>query len=213
MSSEELFGRQAVVLGSAVVYWAGVAVQARRVRRRIGRTPNVGPQGLKERLLWAGWLAVVLGWMLLPFLAGRKGLPLVLSPIPSLMHPAGWLLGALLMAAGYAGTLWCYAIMGNTWRMGINRREKTTLVTAGPYGRIRHPIYAFQVVMLLAVLLLLPIPAALAILGLHLACVLVKAADEEAHLLSVHGQSYREYLARTGRLLPRLRPAKKPAAG
>jgi protein-S-isoprenylcysteine O-methyltransferase Ste14 len=89
--------------------------------------------------------------------------------------------------------------------MGVNRAEKTTLITCGPYRIVRHPIYLFQLVMLLGVTLLLPAPLTLVILIVHLACVLVKAADEEAYLRSLHGQEYLAYLARTGRLLPRFR--------
>jgi len=43
-----------------------------------------------------------------------------------------------------------------------------------------------------------------AILLFHLLCVLIKAADEEAYLLKAHGQTYSDYLSRTGRLLPRV---------
>ena len=39
---------------------------------------------------------------------------------------------------------------------------------------------------------------------LHLICALIKAVDEENYLKTVHGQTYLDYMARTGRLLPRL---------
>ena len=108
-----------------------------------------------------------------------------------------------MTAAGYAGTLWCYAAMGNTWRIGINRREKNPLVTQGPYRVVRHPIYLFQIVMLVGVLLLLPTVLSVSILVIHLLCVLAKSSDEESYLLTVHSDEYRDYLARTGRLFPK----------
>ena len=203
MASEELFLRRAVVFGSALVYWAGVFVQARRVRRNIGRSPNVRPRGAKEKLLWGGWLLVIVAWMAQPFLAGSGTAPLGLRMIPSLLHPLGLVLGLVITVAGYAGTLWCYAAMGNTWRIGINRNEKTTLVTRGPYRLVRHPIYSFQIVLLAGVALLLPTRLSLFILVVHLLCVVAKAKDEESYLLTVHGQEYRDYLSRTGRLLPK----------
>jgi protein-S-isoprenylcysteine O-methyltransferase Ste14 len=94
--------------------------------------------------------------------------------------------------------------MGNAWRIGINPGEKNLLVTAGPYRTIRHPIYLFQVVMLAGVVLLLPTLCSMLILAIHLVCVLIKACDEESYLRDVHGQEYEDYLARTGRLLPKL---------
>src|SRR5574341_1099145 len=138
MATEESFLRPAVVFGSALVYWGGVLVQARRVRKRIGRSPNVGPRGLREKLLWLGWTLAIVVWMGQPFLIRTHRLPPALQVIPGLVRPAGAILGLVMLVAGYAGTLWCYAAMGDTWRMGVNRAERTALVTRGPYRRVRH---------------------------------------------------------------------------
>jgi len=212
MPTEALLLNRAVVFGSGVVYWAGVWVQARRVRRRIGGSTNSRPRGLKETLLWAGWLFVVGAWLGLPLLArSGAGLP-GLAIIPSLVHPVGRALGIIMMGAGYLGTLWCYAAMGNAWRMGVNRAEKTDLVTRGPYRFVRHPIYVCQAVMVAAIAILLPSVLALIILIIHLLCVLTKAADEESHLRALPGPTYEAYCARAGRWLPRLRKRAAPAA-
>jgi protein-S-isoprenylcysteine O-methyltransferase Ste14 len=202
MATEPLTLNRVLVFGSAVVYWAGVWVQARRVRHRIGRSPNVRPQGLKERLLWAGWSFVVVSWLGLPLLsAWAPGLRWWVN-IPSLVHPSGLVLGAVLMVAGYAGTLWCYAAMGDAWRMGVNRAEKTELVACGPYRFVRHPIYLCQALMVAAVALLLPSVLAGLLLLIHLLCVRTKATDEEAHLRGLLGQSYATYCGHTGRWFP-----------
>jgi protein-S-isoprenylcysteine O-methyltransferase Ste14 len=203
MPTEDAFLARAVVAGSALVYWAGVLVQARRIRRHIGRSPNVRPRGPKEILLWAGWLVVVAAWLALPFLAGSRAPSAWLRLIPSLLHPLGLGLGILMTVAGYAGTLWCYAAMGDTWRMGIDRNEKTILVSRGPYRFVRHPIYLYQVVMLAGVALQLPTLLSLVVLVVHFLCVLLKASDEESYLLTVHGQEYRDYRSMTGRLFPK----------
>jgi protein-S-isoprenylcysteine O-methyltransferase Ste14 len=203
METEE-YWRRGIVFGSGFIYWAGVWVQAKRIRRHIGRAPNVKPRGTKERLLWIGWLIVVLAWLSQPWIAGSiAGGPFVrLSS--SLQNPATLILGVVLTVAGYAGTLWCYAAMGDRWRMGINPQERTTLVSHGPYGFARHPIYSFQIMMLVGVAALLPSLLSLAILVLHLVCAHAKARDEESYLLLVHGQNYRDYVARTGRFWPRM---------
>ncbi|HTS70541.1 MAG TPA: isoprenylcysteine carboxylmethyltransferase family protein [Terriglobia bacterium] len=204
MATDGLNLNRAIVFGSAVVYWTGVWFQARRVRRRIGRSTNTRPRGLKEKLLWAGWVFVVVAWLALPFLsAGGTGLPGTLI-IPSLVHPLGGVLGLIMMGAGYAGTLWCYIAMGNAWRMGVDRNEKTDLVTRGPYRLVRHPIYLCQVVMVAAIVVLLPSVLSLIVLIIHLVCVLIKAADEESYLRTLLGRSYKAYCARTGGWIPRL---------
>jgi protein-S-isoprenylcysteine O-methyltransferase Ste14 len=213
MSPENLFLNRALVLAFALIYWAGVGVQARRIGRRIGRSPNVRPRGLKETMLWLGWIFVVVSWLLVPFLSGgASGLPWF-AIMPSLVHPAGLALGLFMMVAGYAGTLWCYLAMGNAWRMGVNRAEQIQLVTTGPYRFVRHPIYLCQVVMVAAIAVLLPSVFALIILVIHLACVLTKAADEDAFLRTIPSPAYQEYRARTGGWFPRFSRGRFPATG
>ncbi len=204
MTFDGLILRRAIVIGSGLVYWAGVWIQTRRVRRRIGRSPGVRPRGFKERMLWIGWSVVVLSWLALPLLAGHSAwLPgsEILGPMVS---PAGLALGASLTVVGYAGTLWCYAAMGDTWRMGILRNESTRLVTHGPYRLVRHPIYLCQVLMMAANAILLPCALFFGILGLHLVCVAIKASDEESHLAKQLGENYRVYRAGSGGWIPRL---------
>jgi protein-S-isoprenylcysteine O-methyltransferase Ste14 len=204
MPIDETFWRPAVVFASGVVYWAGVIIQVRRIRRHIGKSPNVKPRGSKEKLLWLGWFAVIVVWLVQPLVFRSLVLPAVMRPAVSFLNPTAFWIGIALIVLGYLATLWCYTIMGDAWRMGINRKEKNLLVTDGPYGVVRHPIYLFQIVMLAGAALLLPTVLSLLALILHVVCVWIKAADEEAYLLTVHGDIYREYLSRTGRLIPRL---------
>ena len=203
MPVDTLWLRKGLVIGSVLMYWAGVFIQVHRVRKHIGRSPNVRPRGWKERVLWLGWLLVVAGWFTQPFVIGKVNHPLF-SLIPFLINPIGFLLGLLLMVGGYAGTRWCYAALGDAWRMGVSRREKAALITHGPYRYVRHPIYLFQIMMLVGAILLLPTPFSFILLFVHLLCVFAKAADEEIYLLHVHGVEYQAYLSSTGRLLPRM---------
>jgi len=204
MPDDDLILRRAVVTASGVIYWAGVFVQARRIRRHIGHSPNVRPRTPKEKILWLGWFLVILGWIGQPVAIHTGALGWFAQISPALVNPLTLALGIILIAGGYAATLWCYAIMGDAWRMGINQKEKNSLITRGPYGRVRHPIYLFQIVMLAGAALLLPTPLSLAVLLVHVVCVLIKAVDEETYLLGVHGDDYRNYMSRTGRLMPRI---------
>ncbi len=205
MFSADFWINRVVVFSSAVVYWVGVYFQARRVRRRIGRSPNVILRGLKEKCLWAGWVLVVLAWLTLPFVAGSEGAWAGWRCVSALCGPAGRFVGIALVGAGYIGTLWCYAAMGAAWRMGVNRSEKTALVIEGPFQFVRHPIYLCQIVMLMGVAALLPTPISFAILVIHTFFCVIKATDEEDHLRTVLGDEYRDYLSRTGRFFPKLR--------
>ena len=204
MNPDELFWRRAIVSGSGLIYWIGVWILARRVRKQIGRSPNLKPRGTKEKILWVGWLLVILGWVGQSLVVRTESSWPGVVFFPALLNLPLLVIGIALVAGGYACTLWCYAAMGNTWRIGVNKSEKTTLVERGPYRAIRHPIYAFQLVMLAGAALLLPTAFSFAILALHLICALIKAVDEENYLKTVHGQIYADYMSRTGRLLPKL---------
>jgi len=210
MTNEELFWRRAIVSASAIVYWVGVWILARRVRKQIGRSPNLKPRGPKEKLLWVGWLLVILVWLGQPLVVSTENAWPGVTCFPGLLHPPLLVAGIALVVAGYAATLWCYVAMGDTWRIGVNAQEKTNLVERGPYRWIRHPIYGFQLVMLAGAALLLPTVLSFGILALHLVCALIKAVDEEDYLKTVHGQIYTDYMARTGRLLPKLFQSKSP---
>ncbi len=200
---DALTWRRAAVCASGLVYWAGVLVQARRIRRRIGRSPNLRPRGTRERLLWLGWMLVIVIWIGQPLVIPRPmDLP-GFRVFPALLHPAGTVIGVALLLAGYAGTLWTYSAMGDSWRIGVNRNERTVLISNGPYAWIRHPIYAFQIVMLAGGVALLPTVASVVALLLHAYCVHIKARDEEQYLLGLHGAEYRDFLNRTGGVFPR----------
>jgi protein-S-isoprenylcysteine O-methyltransferase Ste14 len=204
MPADEYLSRRIVVLTGVLVYWIGVFIQARRVRKQIGRSPNMKPRTTKEKVLWLGWILVVGAWIAIPFLAGQSHFGALFQFHPLVPDIPATVLGVGLTIFGYVCTLWCYLAMGSAWRICVNPKEKNQLVTAGPYRRMRHPIYSFQIVMLLGAVLLLPTIFTGLILILHFACTLVKATDEETYLLSVHGERYRAFMVKTGRLLPKL---------
>lgn len=198
--NDEFLWQRIVVALSGLVYWGGVVIQARRVRKKIGRTPNLKPKGTKERLLWVGWTLVILCWILQPLWV--RGTGSWYGVQAALVHPAAWIAGVILIVLGYAATLWCYAAMGAAWRIGIDEKGTSKLVQVGPYRRIRHPIYGFQMTMLIGAALLLPTWISFAILVIHYVCATIKAVDEERHLTGVFGTEYREFMKRTGRFLP-----------
>jgi protein-S-isoprenylcysteine O-methyltransferase Ste14 len=210
MSAEELALRRTIVCASGLLYWAGVLLLARRIRRRIGRSPNVRPRGPKEKALWVGWLVVILVWIGQPLLLGTALTPAGLGLFTGMASPLALVVGLALVGLGYAGTLWTYAAMGTSWRMGVNAEERTALVCHGPFRWVRHPIYLLQVVMLTGAALLLPTPLSFAALALHYLCVRFKVRDEENHLLHVHGAAYHHYASRTGGLFPRWRSRQSP---
>ncbi len=199
MTTYSLTLRSAIVLLLAVVYWGGVAVNAFRIRRRTGQSPNVSPKNLKEKLLWLGWFLVIAGWIGQPLVLMNGNESNLFSISYILYNPFGFTVGLLLIGFGYSGTLWCYAILGMSWRMGVDQSERTPLIVHGPYRLMRHPIYLFQAMILVGTGLLLPTIFSLIIILLNILCIWIKSVDEENYLLKTHGAEYQNYLSRTGR--------------
>jgi protein-S-isoprenylcysteine O-methyltransferase Ste14 len=110
---------------------------------------------------------------------------------------------------GMGGFLYAGAAqsLGRHMTPEIRVQEGHQLVQSGPYRHIRHPVYtAILLVATGGTLFFLSLPLGLlALLLLGLAN--YRARLEEALLSSPEGfgTTYREYMARTGRFLPRLR--------
>jgi protein-S-isoprenylcysteine O-methyltransferase Ste14 len=195
-----------VVALTISAYWLRVGAMVVRTRRRERRDVGVIPERAGERAMWLLFVPVVALWCLLPWLGiGRAGGPLA---VPAFAHD-GVVYSALRYVASAAAvaslflTIRCWRRMGRAWRMDISDRN-TALITDGPFARIRHPIYAFSIAMMIATAIVLPTLPMLAVAAIHLALMNVKARKEEAHLARLHGDAYARYVARTGRFFPRL---------
>ena len=187
------------------LYWLGVGRMVVRVRRRIHRDAGLVPEQRRERVMWIVWVPLVTAWIALPWLAlprtgGLLGLP------DFVRADAFFVLRLIAAGAGVACLLatWrVYKRMGADWRMDVSSRP-AGLITDGPFHRIRHPIYAFSILLMLCSAVVLPSPPMLLVALVHVLLMHIKARNEEAHLAAVHGEAYARYAARTGRFVPRL---------
>jgi protein-S-isoprenylcysteine O-methyltransferase Ste14 len=190
---------------TVTAYWLGVGRMVVRVRRHRRVDAGLVPEQPRERAMWLVWVPLVAAWIALPWLAlprtgGWLGLPeFVREDAFFLLR----LIAALVAVGCVVATARCYKRMGDDWRMDVTSRQ-TALFTDGPFNRIRHPIYAFSILMMLCSAVVLPTPPMLAIALLHVLLMHMKARNEEAHLAAVHGEDYARYAARTGRFVPRL---------
>src|SRR5262249_22190025 len=114
----------------------------------------------------------------------------------------GWL-GVVVMVGGLGLRLWAQAVLGRHYTTTLRHTDDQPIVRAGPYCLLRHPGYAG--------LLLAWVGAGLAtanwavasgIALLMLVAYGYRIAAEEAMMLSAFGDRYREYRARTWRLIP-----------
>jgi Ca2+/H+ antiporter, TMEM165/GDT1 family len=133
----------------------------------------------------------------------------VVEPISMFSSP-GWVVtGAGLLLLGLAVVLAALGQAGS-----VRRRGDTGLVRSGLYTKVRNPGLTGLVVVTAGCLVMAP-----TVLGV-LATVLVVVAVQirargvrEPHLTAALGEEYSDYLAHTGRFLPRVRPSHPHRAG
>ena len=191
-----------VALVLFVVYFGSGFVARTVLQRR--RTGDSGFRGLSGRPLSPEWWAGVLfALALLSGLLGPVAALLGLDPLGFLAHRVVAIAGIVLTVAGIAGTLVTQVAMGTNWRIGVDPGERTTLVTGGPFGLVRNPV--FTAMALTGIGLALIVPNVIAVGGallLLIALQLQVRVVEEPYLLATHGEAYRSYAARTGRFVP-----------
>jgi protein-S-isoprenylcysteine O-methyltransferase Ste14 len=111
--------------------------------------------------------------------------------------------GVVLVIAGAVLLIWTFRSLGTNLTDTVVTRTAHTLVVHGPYRWIRHPLYSSAGLMI-AALSLIAANWFLLIIGVAVLCVIVmRTRTEEQNLVARFGDSYRKYMDRTGRFLPR----------
>lgn len=146
------------------------------------------------------------------YLAGLGIIPIFFYLLTSLIDtfrfpfPAGirWL-GAGIIFTGDLLFIWSHKSLGKNWSPILEIRKGHTLVTDGPYRFIRHPMYAAILLIGIGVSFLsanwiVTLSYMLPVICLYM----VRVSDEEKMMAEQFGNEYREYIKRTGRLIPKL---------
>ena len=115
------------------------------------------------------------------------------NPILNALQPVGW----VLLAAGTIFFL--MSAVPLYWSMLMGRGQ----VVGGLYNVIRHPQYVGLAIMGFGVLLVWPRILVLVSLIVMLGFYRMFAGTEESQCVTRFGNSYRAYMARTGRFVPR----------
>lgn len=196
-----------VIAATVVAYWLGIGTMIVRVRRHTRDATGVIPEQRLERVMWMLWVPLAVVWIALPLLAlSRHDGPLALPEVARVpWYAALRLVAAAVGVLALLATIKCWSRMGKDWRMAVTAEPDQPLITDGLFGRVRHPIYAFSILLVLCTVVVVP-TAWMAACGAGLVALwVVKAHNEERHMLRQHGDAYAGYLARTGRFIPRIR--------
>jgi protein-S-isoprenylcysteine O-methyltransferase Ste14 len=160
---------------------------------------GISAGGLLERLAGLGFVVALVVAVSAPILQEAK----VVEPVRMLSEVWVQTIGIVVATAGIAATVYAQLDMGDSWRIGVDPKETTTLVHTGVFGRIRNPIYTAMFTFGVGIALLTPNVVAFAALILLVATIEVQVRRvEEPYLLRTHGDAYRAYTASVGRFVP-----------
>ncbi|MCF2137492.1 MAG: isoprenylcysteine carboxylmethyltransferase family protein [Candidatus Thorarchaeota archaeon] len=180
--------------------------------KKIRRQKNAGlkepNEDLPRNVLWIVTITTLLSFLLVLVISvawlQHNMTLLLLVLIVSYDSPMWlWIVGFALLESGIFLHLWSRAVRGagaSSWLMPKDHR----LVTRGPYSQVRHPSYLSYWLSFAGLFLMFP-SLVTAILLTGIPAYYQIAIVEERGLLHHFGDTYREYMNRTGRFLPRIR--------
>lgn len=169
-----------------------------RLREVLGSSPWRRPVSAVDAVGETLCVAGCAGTLLAPVLSIAG----VVDPVWTGWPVARGLVGAAGVALGAAVALAAQRGLAAQFRFGVE--ASAVLVTSGWYARVRNPFYSGWVLAAAGVAVAVPSVPAAAGLVLHLVAaeILVRRVEEPL-LLAAHGASFRRYVERSGRFLPR----------
>jgi protein-S-isoprenylcysteine O-methyltransferase Ste14 len=192
----ETFFRIATIIVMVCVFATSFYFR-RRANIKGGKLRSQEGQG---PLAWLRLLALIIWVALLAYLINPAWVSWLRVALPDWIR----VIGLVAVAIDSALVFWMFRSLDTNITPVHEARENAKLVTNGPYRWIRHPLYAFGFVLLVALALVTGmwwLAACAAIFILIFA--LWRVPKEEAKLIEVFGDAYRQYMTRTGRFLPK----------
>lgn len=120
--------------------------------------------------------------------------------LPNWTRWAGFLVG--ISGAFLVG--WADRVLGANLSGVVQIKEGQNLITAGPYGLVRHPIYVGGLLYSLSLFIVSAnLLVGSTIIGGTILLYVTRIPKEEAMMIDAFGDEYRRYAQRTGRFLPR----------
>jgi protein-S-isoprenylcysteine O-methyltransferase len=142
----------------------------------------------------AFWLGVI-AWMVNPAWMAWSALSL-----PTWLRWTG--VGVMATACGLL--VWTFRCLGTNLTDTVVTRQVHEFVMHGPYRWVRHPFYDSGALLVVAVSLIAANWFIFVTGVVVLFLLIVRTSTEEQHLVARFGDSYRAYVAGTGRFLPRI---------
>ena len=111
-------------------------------------------------------------------------------------------LGAAVTIAGLLFAVWAREHLGRNWSRSVTIKEGHELITSGPYGVVRHPIYTGILAGFLGTAIAISQVRGFVVVVLIFLALWIKLRMEEQWMRSEFGETYATYSRRTAALVP-----------
>jgi protein-S-isoprenylcysteine O-methyltransferase Ste14 len=174
--------------------WLGWALYWRAESR--AAKANVWAESITSRLMHV--VPTVIAALLLVLDVPVWGLDERLWPGSEVTAWAGW----LVTVAGLSFTVWARRHLATNWSADVTLKENHELITSGPYGWVRHPIYTGLLLGFIGTALAVGRWRGVAAVGLMGLALWRKLRIEERGMRQLFGEQYTLYARRVSALIP-----------
>jgi protein-S-isoprenylcysteine O-methyltransferase Ste14 len=184
-----------IIWFAGLVAWYIIRYPFERRAKKVGVTKSLF--GWRE----SGLLALAfLGLWIIPGIYVLTRFPAALDHP---LIPAIAILGIVTLCGALLLFYRSHADLGRNWSISLELRSEHRLVSSGIYRFIRHPMYSSFFLMAIAQLMLLPnwFAGATGLVGVAMLYGF-RVRQEERMMMERFGAYYRDYMARTARLIP-----------
>ncbi|MCS4302665.1 MULTISPECIES: methyltransferase family protein [Chryseobacterium] len=183
-----------------LVSFLGISIA---VAKKIGKNPNVLPKDDSAYALVGLYFKLVLMglFMYTSLLLLFPDIIMDAFKISVLDSDVFQYIGIALMIFSFIWVIVAQLYMKDSWRIGIDDKLKTKLITNGVFSFSRNPVFLGMTVSLIGFFLLLPTMISLIFFLTGNILIQVQIRLEEDHLLKQHGETYETYKKRVGRML------------
>ncbi len=172
-----------------------IVIRTFAVRKKIGKNPIVLSKADDAHGLISTYFLVwilVLGLYTCAFSLFPKTYA-YFFPMVYLQSGALQILGMLILVVSLIWTYIAQAHMRESWRVGIDESQKTSLVTQGVFRFSRNPIYLGMMASVLGLALVTPNALTVLLLVIGYVLIQIQVRLEEDFLQKMHGSSYSDY--------------------
>ena len=187
------------------LYWTCVLFMSLRSRIAFRVPSGSLPKTKLERVMWLVWVPTITAWIILAWRSDNGLWPVLTSAGMTMVASAYWMaiwIATVVAVVAFLLTVRCWLSMGRNWSMAVRPDKQTELITTGPFSRVRHPIYALSLVLMVCTLVVAGSWRMAIVASLHISLLVLKSINEERYLITLHGTTYQEYLDRTRRFMP-----------